>query len=265
MFKVDNYVIDRVLRAYLLNDQDEIIGYLDQLTDVTIDMNAETRDITDARGVLIKRFYESKTAELSATNALFNFNVAGLALGSTATVADPDATSPITFTMRKSLEVKAGSTATITGIVAGSLKVYGLTTSGSITKEYEADTTADATHYSITTGGVLTPPTAADETQYFVYYKKTITSGMQFLNKADEFPRSVRIVIECIGYDVCHTAADEPLIMVIEGGNFQISPETSIAIGGEDQNINFSGAFGSDYCSADKSLFTISIEGDDED
>lgn len=263
MFKVDNYVIDRVLRAYLLNDKEEIIGYLDQLTDVSIDMNAETRDITDARGVLIKRFYESKTAELSATNALFNFNVAGLALGSTATVADPDAAKPVTFEMRKSLEVKAGSTATITGVKAGSVKVYGLTNSGSITKEYAADATADATHYSITSAGILTPPTSPDETKYFVYYTKTITEGMQFVNKADEFPRTVRIIIECIGYDTCRTNADDPLVMVIEGGNFQISPETSIAIGGEDQKINFSGAFGSDYCSADKSLFTISIESDE--
>lgn len=57
MFKVDNYVIDRVLRGYMLNSEDEIIGYLTQLSDVTIDMNAETRDITDAHGVLIKRFY----------------------------------------------------------------------------------------------------------------------------------------------------------------------------------------------------------------
>lgn len=57
MFKVDNYVIDRVLRGYMLNDDDQVIGYLDQLTDVTINMNADTRDIKDARGVLIKRFY----------------------------------------------------------------------------------------------------------------------------------------------------------------------------------------------------------------
>lgn len=262
MFKVDNYVIDRVLRAYLLNDNDEIIGYLDQLTDVSIDMNAETRDITDARGVLIKRFYESKSAELSATSSLFNFNVAGLALGSSAITADATASTPITFTMRKSLVVKAGETATITGIVAGSLKVYGLSTSGSVTKEYEADTTADATHYAITSGGVLTPPTAVDENQYFVYYQKTITSGMQFINKADEFPRAVKIIIEVIGYDVCHTTADEPLLMVIEGDNFQISPETSMQIGSDSQELQFNGAFASEYCSTDKSLFTISIEDD---
>lgn len=265
MFKVDNYVIDRVLRGYLLNDNDEILGYLDQLTDVSINMNADTRDITDARGVLIKRFYQAKSAELSATNALFNFNVAGLALGSTATSADPDASPATTFTMRKSLVVKAGTTATIPGIVSGSLKVYGLTTSGSISKEYAADTTADATHYSITSGGVLTPPTATDETQYFVYYKKTITSGMQFINKADEFPRSVKLVLEVAGYDVCHTTADEPLLMVIEGDNFQISPETSIAIGSDSQELQFNGSFASSYCSENKELFSISIEEDDED
>lgn len=53
--------------------------------------------------------------------------------------------------------------------------------------------------------------------------------------------------------------------MVIEGDNFQISPETSIAIGGDDQSINFSGTFGSSYCSKNKELFSISIEEDDED
>lgn len=167
--------------------------------------------------------------------------------------------------MRKSLIVKAGETATITGLVNGSLKVFGLTTSGSITKEYAADTTADAAHYAITSGGVLTPPTNTDEVQYFAYYKKTVTSGMQFINKADEFPRAVKLILEVQGYDVCHTTADKPLIMTIEGDNFQISPETSIAIGNEDQSINFSGSFASSYCSTNKELFSISLEEDEED
>lgn len=261
MFKVDNYVIDRVLRGYMLNSEDEIIGYLTQLTDITINMNAETRDITDARGVLIKRFYESKSADLEATNALFNFSVAGLALGSSAITADD--TTGTTFKMRKSFVIESGKTATLNNVVDGSIKVYGLTVSDSITKEYEKDTEADATHYSFSTGGLFTPPTSTDETQYFVYYTKTITSGMQFINKADEFPRAVKLILEISGYDACKTTADEPLLMVLEGDNFQISPETSISIGNEDQSINFSGSFASDYCSKNKDLFTISLEEDE--
>lgn len=53
--------------------------------------------------------------------------------------------------------------------------------------------------------------------------------------------------------------------MVIEGDNFQISPETSMQIGSDSQELSFSGAFASSYCSEDKSLFTISIEEDIED
>ena len=253
MFKIDNYVIDRVLRAYLLDNDDNLIGYLDQLTDTSIELSAETTDVNDAQGSLIKRFYRAKSAQLSATNALFNFGVAGLVTGSELIYA-ADGT---TFTMPMSAVVKAGETVTLAGVVDGSIKVYGLTTSGSATKAYAKGTTASAREWSIDASNVLTPPTATGETQYFVYYTKTVTSGQKFINKADEFPKAVKIRIEVLGYDVCATTSQTPQLMVIAGDNFQLSTDTTIQIGGDNQSIDFSGQFASSYCSVDKELFSI--------
>ena len=262
MFKIDNYVIDRVLRAYLLDNDDNLIGYLDQLTDTSIEMSAETTDVTDARGVLITRFYRAKSATMSSSNALFNFAVAGLVTGSEMVYA----TDTDTFTMPMSTVVLAGKTVTLDGVVDGSVKVYGLTASGTATKEYAKGSAASATEWAITSAGVLTPPSAADETQYFVFYEKTVKSGQKFVNKADEFPKSVKIRIEVIGYDVCATTSQTPQLMVIAGDNFQLSTDTTLQIGSEDQSISFSGEFASSYCSVDKELFSIYMcEDEDED
>lgn len=196
-FRIDNFVIDRVLRGYLLNSDDELIGYLDQLQDCSIEMSSESVDVNSATGTLIKRFYRSKTASLTATSALLNLNVMGLQLGCSRINADGSTT----FEMPMSTLVKKGETVTLKGVKAGTVHVYGMTNSGAATIEYEADTTADATHYAITTGGVLTPPTAEDETQYFVYYVKTVTSGVKYLNSAEQFPQSVKIRLEVTNKD----------------------------------------------------------------
>ena len=261
MFKIDNYVIDRVLRAYLLDNDDNLIGYLDQLTDTSIELSAETTDVNDARGVLIKRFYRAKQANLSATNALFNFGVAGLVTGSELVYA----TSEDTFTMPMSTVVQAGKTVTLNGVVDGSIKVYGLTASGTATKEYAKGSSASATEWAITSAGVLTPPSAADEVQYFVYYTKTVTSGQKFVNSADKFPASVKIRIEVLGYDTCSVTSQTPQLMVIAGDNFQLSTDTTIQVGGDTQTIDFSGTFGTSYCSVDKELFSIYMCEDEED
>lgn len=261
MFKIDNYVIDRVLRAYFLDNDDNLIGYLDQLTDTSIEMSAETTDVNDARGVLIKRFYRSKNATLTASSALWNFGVAGLILGSEREYASNEKS----FTMPTSVIVKKGDTATLKNFVSGSVKVYGLTAEGSATQEYAKGDVASATEYSLTNGGVFTPPTAEDEVQYFVYYDKTVTSGQKFINKADEFPKSVKIRIEVLGYSICETTSQTPQLMIIAGDNFQLSTDTTLQIGGEDQSISVSGDFASSYCSTDKELFSIYTCESDED
>lgn len=263
-FKINNFVIDRVLRAYLLDSNDKLIGYLDQLTDATIEMGSESQDVTDAQGVLIKRFYRAKTATLNATSALLNLDVANLQLGSKKVEADGTASTQ--FDVPYSTVVKKGSTATLKGVKTGSVHVYGLTNSGNVTVEYEADTTADTTHYAITTGGVLTPPTNDEETQYFVFYTRSVTdNGVKYTNSANEFPQSVKIRIESIGYDACNVTAPEPQILIISSDSFNISPDASISIsGGDTQTIDFSGEFAASYCSEDKSLFEIYCVDDSE-
>lgn len=259
MFKIDNFVIDRVLRAYLLDNEDNLIGYLDDLNECSIDMSSESQDVRNSQGVLVRRFYRSKTASLTATNALFNLNIAALKLGSDKTTAD----GTTTFTMPMSTVVKSGTTTvTLTNAKIDTVKVYGLTNSGSATVEYGKDTSAAANKFAVSSGGVVTLPTTTDEDKFFIYYTKTVTSGVKYVNSADKFPRTVKIRIECQGYDVCQQAGD-PDILVIAGDSFQISPDTNLSLsGGEEQTIDFSGEFASSYCSEDRELFSIFISED---
>ena len=267
-FQINNYVIDRVLRAYLLNSDDDLLGYLDNLTECSIEMGSESQDVTDAQGVLIKRFYRSKTASLSATNALWNLDVSALQLGSTKTSADSTS-----FTMPYSLTVAQAAapattpaTVTLPGYVSATanLHVWGLDNSGNPTVEYDADTTADTDKYAVTSGGVVTLPKTTDETQFFVFYTRTVSAdGVKYSNSATVFPQTVKIRIEVLGYDVCDTTASTPQLMVIAGDSFNIAPDATIAIsGGDSQTIDFSGEFASSYCSADKELFSIYLAED---
>ena len=262
MFKIDNFIIDRVLRAYLLDGDDKVIGYLDDLNECTIDMASETQDVKNSQGVLIRRFYRAKTASLSAVNSTLNLNVAGLVLGSDKISASTTAT----FDMPMSATVEKGETVTLKGAKNGTVKVYGLTNSGSITQEYSLGTTASATEFAFNTSTkVLTPPTADDEVNYFVYFIKVVESGVKYVDKANIFPKTVKLRLECQGYDICNQTGD-PSILVIAGDNFSISPETSLALsGGESQTLNFNGEFAASYCSKDKELFSIMMAEDEED
>lgn len=262
MFRIDNFVIDRILRAYILDGPNgNLLGYLDQLTDATIEMSSESQDVTDAQGVLIKRFLRSKSATFQATNAILNLNVMGLALGS----EKINAGGTVVFNMPASVLVKAGETVKLDGYVEGSENVYGMTGSGTATVKYEKDTEAAADKYSITTAGAVTLPTNKDETNYFIYYTKHVTKdGIKWVNSADKFPASVSIVIEAIGFDVCHVTGD-PEVLVISSNSFQISPDVTINIsGGDSQTLDFSGDFQVSFCDSDKSLFDIYI-ADDQD
>ena len=149
-------------------------------------------------GTLIKRFYTGKSGEFSCTNALLNFNVLGQESGTGKTVA----TSQSAIEMPKIIKVAAGGTATLTGLVADTVKVYGISTNGTMGKEYTKANTASATEYALTSGGVLTAPTTEAEDAYFIVkYQRSVTEGIAIYNSADKFPGTIRLTLKVIGVD----------------------------------------------------------------
>lgn len=228
-----------------------------QLSDASITVSAESKDAVDMNGTLIKRFYTGKSGEFSCTNALLNFNILGQESGTGKTVA----TTTQTIEMPKIIKISTGQTVNLTGYVTDSVKVYGISTNGTMGKEYTKSTTASATEYAITSAGVLTAPTSdAEDMTFIVKYQRNVSEGIAIYNSADKFPGTIKLTLKVIGVDPC--SADTVRAMYVEFPSFQVSPEVDLTLG-TDSGIAFNGTLQVDYCSEDKALYNIYFAPED--
>lgn len=231
---------------------------LTQLSDATITITAESKDAVDSRGTLVKRFYQAKSGEFTANNAMLNLNILGAASGEGKLTATEEAA----IAMPKIITVKAGSTITLKNFVEGSVVVNALGTNGAMGKAYEQAVAASATTFGLTEDGVLTPPTDATEAQYIVKYTRNVNSGVAISNKADKFPGTVKLTLKALCVDPCST--DTLRACYIELPSFQVSPEVTITLDTE-STLEYSGVLQVDYCAVDKDLYRIFICEDDEE
>ena len=225
---------------------------LTQLSEANVDITAESTDITDKNGNLVKKIWKSKAGTFSATNAFVNTNIIAASTGSTPIFAS----SENKVAMPRMMHVKAGTTVDITGYVAGSVKVAQYFGDGAIGKTYELGETASATAFAIAKdSNKLTLPTDAETEMYFIKYMREADKGALISNKADEFPSSVRAIMKATYYNPCKK--NELKADYIEFPSFQVSPETSFPINADSATMDFSGDLEIEYCGADKVLYNI--------
>ena len=62
-FKLGNHYIDEILYGVGQNDDDELIFALDQLSSASIEISADSSDVTDKKGNIIRTTYRTKTGE----------------------------------------------------------------------------------------------------------------------------------------------------------------------------------------------------------
>ena len=227
---------------------------LTQLSDLTIDITADSTEVTDKDGNLVDKVYKSKTGTLSATNAFVNMNIIAAASGNTPVFGE----SGSKIVVPKMLTVKAGTKVDVEGAVDGSIKVIGYYPSGSIEtkKLFTKDVSASTTAFSVDTGShTLELPTDPDFEEYFVRYEKEIEKGVIITNSAKSFPESCRLIIKAGYADPCkkNTIKSD----YIELPSFKISPETSLPISVDTQTMDFSGDLEVDYCGTDKVLYKV--------
>jgi len=225
---------------------------LTQLSEANVDITAESTDVTDKNGNLVKKIWKSKAGTFSATNAFVNTNIIAASTGSTPIFAS-DAEK---VTMPKMMHVKKGATVDLTGYVAGSVKVAQYFGDGAIGKTYALGTTASDTEFAIAEDtNVLTLPTDAEAEMFFIKYLREVEKGALISNKATEFPTSVRAIMKATYYNPCKK--NELKADYIEFPSFQVSPETSFPINADSATMDFSGDLEIDYCGGDKVLYNI--------
>lgn len=225
---------------------------LTQLNGASVEITAESTEVNDKNGNLVKKIWKSKAGSFSATNAFVNMNVISASSGSTPIFASSDNK----VTMPRMLHVKAGTEVDITGYVTGSVKVSQYYGDGSIGKTYELDTTAGADKFSISAETKkLTLPTDPDVEMYFVKYLREVEKGALITNRADQFPSSVRAIMKATYYNPCKK--NELKADYIEFPSFQVSPETTFPIDSDSATMDFKGDLEIDYCGGEKVLYNV--------
>ena len=62
-FKLGNHYIDEILYGVAQDDNDNIKYALDQLQSAQIEISADSQDVTDKKGNIIRTTYRTKTGE----------------------------------------------------------------------------------------------------------------------------------------------------------------------------------------------------------
>ena len=260
----ENLVIDRPLYAIFKNSDNEILGSLNQIQNLSITTSSESKDKLDATGVLVKRFFTSKSVEISAENAIFSLSLMGLQTGNGKDVATN--ASKITVPMIKKY-AKTASPVTLPAVPKdGTVMVCGLTADGlcDTSLQYTQDTSAAAGKFSVATANnvaTLTLPT--DATDYVqVMFEYESATATKVLQSADKFPAECEMIMSVLVSDACDKETVRQAYVVFP--SFQMSPDFDLTLD-TDSAHPFSGAAAVDYCSADKSLFYIAISEEDEE
>ena len=246
-FILGNFSIDEILYGVAQNSSEDILYTLDQLSSASIEISAESTDITDKKGNVVRTVYTSKAGTFNATNAFLHPQIMNAASGSDIETAS----SASTIAMPYITVVAAGGTVDVSNAKAGTLKVVGLFGNGA------NDTPlTDAAIAAATTNDALTLPSGGTglPIEYLVTYEREVESGIKLVNDAEAFPDLVKLTLYCSYVDPCDDTL-KPCYVVLP--RFMADPSVTISLDRESQEMDFNGNLNIDYCNTTKSLYYI--------
>lgn len=257
---LSNFIVDRVISGVGYRSDDSVLFKLDQCQNTSITCGSESTDIVDNVGSPIMTLYRSKTCEISGENAILDFNLTAVQMGTEKTVAAEDAT--ILAPAQEVFEAKDGTYTLKNTPVAAPAFLYALNNDSSLGEKYALGTAASATEFAVE-GAVVTLPTGiADGTQMFVSYEYNATAGVEIVNSAKNFPKSCKLVLRVLGYNPCNK--DNKLGAYVIFPSFEMSPDFDLSLNaGETQS--WSGKASQDFCSRDKRLMSIIVVDEEDD
>lgn len=271
-FTLGNIAIDEVLYGVAQDfDTDDILYTLDQISSASIEVSAESSELVDRLGNVVRTRYNSKSATLTATNAFLHPNIINASSGSAMIQADENTVMP----MIASVPIGGKLDVSDFDEADGSMQIIGLMGNGANTEQLATKVTAVAdltkTSYAIVTADdvkTLYVPTAAMYSegdnvpvQFVVRYDRKKSSGIILKNSANEFPSAVKLTLFCSYTDPCY---DVPKPCYIFAPNFMVDPSVTISLDRESQEIDYSGNLNTSFCTADKVLYYIYFPDDDK-
>lgn len=255
MFKLGNFTIAEILLG--VGEQDnQVLFTLDQLMNASIEMSSESQEITDKKGNRVRTIYKSKNGTFTATNAFLHPQILALASGTNPEYAGTGAKA---IDMPKIVQEDAGKVIDLSDMKDGTLpKVIGVFGNGAndIAKTKEEVT-------AMISGTTLTLPAAGKDlpVSYVVVYERSVESGIKIVNDAYTFPETYKLTLQVSYFDICD---DQLKLAYVVLPKFQPSPDQTISLNAEDQNVDFNGSLNVDYCSGtQKTLYTIYFADND--
>lgn len=256
-FVFEDMLIDRVLEIVFRNSEGKVLGGLNQVSDFSINQTSETKDKTDAQGVLIKRFFTSKSVEISGTSALPSLSLIALINGTKKDVATEEAKLVL-----PSIEkyAKTASPVELKYDPVGAVSVVGLTASGvpDPTLNYELAEEAGEGKFAVDGKNVTLPTDATDHVQ--IVYNYEAAEAVSVTDKSNGFPATCNMLIKVLACEACDK--ENMRLVYIEVPAYQMSPDMDWTIDTE-SGLGFSGTAQVDYCGGEQALFTVSASADD--
>lgn len=229
---------------------------VNQLKDASLSCSSETTNSTDAIGTTIMTFERSKTAQFTATNAVFDLNLLAAQMGTEKVVASDS--NLIATPAVETITVKSGTTAyklkhTPKDDVAN---IYVLNGDNTVGTAYGASSTADATHFVYSAGSITVPTGSPAGTEYIVMYEYDSKEAVSVTNSAVNFPKSCKFLLEVLGADVC-----DPTTLIyayIIFPNAKLSSAVDIGLA-TDSGMPVTIDCAQAYCDKEKKLFQIIV------
>lgn len=249
---LNNFVVDRIVRAIGKNKDGEILFAINQVTNASLNVTSETAEAVDALGTPIAVFNRAKTAEFSAENALFDLDLMATQAGTKKVVAKAGA--PIVVPAFDPVE--GGK---LKHAPKGAVKFYAVNGDGSMGEALPVSADGGTDGGIVVEGTTVTalPKDAeGNEIQVLAVYEFEAENAVAVVNSATEFPKACELVLEVLGCDVCNQ--EELIYAYVIFPNFKISPDFDWSIA-TDGTHPFSGQAMQDYCDTKKELYKLVI------
>ena len=266
-FDISSFVIDRAIRGTMFKKGTyELLWSLNQITDPSISMTADSTDAVDAIGVPIMTFERAKTCEFSGSNALFDLGLLAAQSGTSKKVASAQNT--INVSVCEQIEWVAGTGTELKHTPVGTAGaeipfIYALNPDGTVGTKYTVGASVGADTYTVNAATkTITPPSGVTtKSKALVFYDYTAdgTDGngaVQATADAINFPDAGRFLLEVLGHDTCDITTK--YYAYVDFPAAKLSSEFDIDLTTDGQHP-FTLRCMQDYCDYEKKLFTVTI------
>lgn len=257
MAKINNFVIDHVIRGIMTKRDGEYMWSINQITNPSLNVTlTDTAQAVDALGSPIAEFDRGREAEFSAENSLFDLGLYAAQMGNE---VEDGAVESITTPAFEEYEVKGTEDETWALNNTPNKDVttiYLLNGDGTLGKAYKAGSEASEEAF-VYAGGVITLPTDVKKDDVlFAMYEYEAESGVAVTADGVNFPKRGRFVMEVLGCDVCNQ--DELIHAYVIFPNAKLDGNVDYSFT-TDGTHPFTIKALQDYCDSKKKLFSIVI------